>query len=121
MNVGDIPILGEQKTEEDLIKEKLKMQQMMQALPALVCPKCGEMYFEQVFLLRVQSNTLSGQGQTVFPEATYKCAKIDCGFVLGSEEEVPTNDENPANIVDQEQSEQLPEDEQLPGPKLSLV
>ena len=102
MNLGDIPILGEQKTEEDLIKEKLKMQQM-------------------IFLLRVQSNTLSGQGQTVFPEATYKCAKIDCGFVLGSEEEVPTNDENPANIVDQEQSEQLPEDEQLPGPKLSLV
>ena len=122
----DIPILGRSKSKDDLIREQMKMQEMMRTMPALQCPKCGGIYFTQVFMLRVQSDLApAGGGHKVMPDQTFQCSNIECGFVLGSEEP-PTSEDTlePVGTCDDTPNygELLPEDDEpFSKPKLNIV
>ena len=129
----NVPIIGGKKTAEQIMAEKIAMQQMIQSLPVLTCPKCGEVHFQQVFLLRLQPG--GGAGQTVIPDQAYMCTNLNCRHVLGDEEPDaetpepdPLNESNPESCdSDNQSAPYVPEEDQNEDdapddkPGLSLV
>ena len=64
----------------------------LNTLSVIKCSKCGNLCFENVFLLRVLSSIQSPDGQEhIIPEPTFRC--VQCGSILGT---------NSSNIEDEE-------------------
>lgn len=128
MNLGNIPIIGQnERNEENELKQQIMMQQLIQRLPVIQCPKCGGHYFDQVFMLRCQP-VPNGQPQQIFPDQAFKCSNSECGYVLGSErgEGAPTDNGDDSCDVPQdvqEEKEELPEDiiDDVDTPKIEIV
>jgi len=84
---------------QDHKKTAMSMPQMG-ALPVVTCSKCGGIFFENAFLLRVLSAIVSPDGQEhIIPEPVFRCTSCHSVIGAGNYSE-PTEDEDANNIVD---------------------
>lgn len=126
-SMGFAHIIGgddKRKDEQRAMMEQMIMQKMIKRLPAIKCPKCGGIYFENAFILRCQTTSIAAE-QEVYPDVVWRCANKDCQHVLGSREETDqqeTEDENHNDLANDIQDKVEEESiEESDKPKISLV
>lgn len=96
----------------------------MGSLPVITCSKCGGIFFENAFLLRVLSSIVSPDGQEhIIPEPIFRCTS--CHTVVGT-----NNDQEQSGEENSDESEQETESDKSlldveegdeDKPKLKLV
>lgn len=68
----------------------------MSSLPVIKCSKCGSVFFENAFLIRVLYSVASPDGQEhIIPEPVFVCKS--CGTVLGvagDEQDIESEEES---------------------------